>query len=158
MTAPNSAPKDGLAAHEGQTREVVGVPRLTFPKHFRIRSGRDFERIYARKQKASDSVMLVFADANGMTHPRIGMSISRRHGNSVVRHRLRRLLREAFRLEQHQLPVGLDLILIPGREARTATQQMFRESLVRLSRKLASRIPHAPTDSTTSQSVSRTDG
>lgn len=114
--------------------------RLTFPPHLRIRSGRDFEKVYGEKQKASDSVMLVFGARNGLEHSRIGLSVSRRHGNSVMRHRLRRLLREAFRLEQHNIPVGMDLVLIPGREARQATQEKYRESLVKLTKRLATRF------------------
>ncbi|HWL08610.1 MAG TPA: ribonuclease P protein component [Planctomicrobium sp.] len=140
MTVPNDTDPDATPVTSPLPFRVSSVERLTFPSHFRIRSGRDFERIYEIKQKASDPILLIFGGTNGLPHSRIGLSVSRRHGNSVARHRLRRLLKEAFRLEQHHLPSGLDLILIPGRESRHATQEMFRESLVQLSRRLAKRL------------------
>jgi ribonuclease P protein component len=115
--------------------------RFPFPREFRLRSTRDFERIYALKQKAADANLLIFAARNQRSHLRLGLSVSRRHGNSVQRHRLRRLLREAVRLEQHQLPAGLDLILIPGRESASATIADLRASVVKLARKLSQRLP-----------------
>jgi ribonuclease P protein component len=114
--------------------------RLTFPKKFHLRSPRDFERVYGLKQKAADDNLLIFAARNELSHLRLGLSVSRRHGNSVQRHRLRRLLREAVRLEQHDLPAGLDLILIPGRQASTATIDELRRSVVKLTHKLSRRL------------------
>lgn len=129
MTAPNDVPRRDAPL------------RLTFPACFRLRSKRDFERIYALKQKAVEPVLLVFGSRNSLSHSRMGLSVSRRHGNSVVRHRLRRLLKEAFRLKQHELPVGFDLILIPGRDAGGATQAQFCDALLRVARKLERKIP-----------------
>lgn len=114
--------------------------RLTFGSHQRIRSPRDFERIYVQRHRSGDQTLLLFAARNELPWTRIGLSISRKHGNSVQRHRLRRLLREAFRLEQHHIPPGLDLILIPGRDSKAATLADYRASLVALSRKLAGRL------------------
>lgn len=122
----------GSAAH--------GPPRLTFGRHQRIRSPIDFERIYAQRHRASNQSLLLFGARNELPWTRIGLSISRKHGNSVQRHRLRRLLREAFRLEQHRIPPGLDLILIPGRDSEAATLADYRASLVTVSRKLAARL------------------
>ena len=111
----------------------------TFPRSRRIRSSQEFEWIYAQRQRAGDDHLLVFAAANGLEHPRLGLSVSKKHGNAVRRARLKRLLREAFRLSQHELPPGLDLILIP-RQGTAAGLEEFRGSLVRLVRRLAKRL------------------
>lgn len=119
------------------------MAEFPFPSTRRLRSERDFERIYALKQRAGDSHLLVFAAVNPLGSTRIGLSVSRKHGNSIVRHRIRRLLREAYRLSQHDVPEGLDLILIP-RENSGAGLKEYQSSLTALTRRLAKRLLTPP--------------
>jgi len=87
--------------------------------------------------------MLVFAGPRSEGGPtRVGFSISKKNGNSPQRHRIRRLLREAFRLTQYDIPEGLDLILIP-RPGSNSTLEDYRRSLVRLTHKLHRRLQDA---------------
>ncbi|MDZ4684737.1 MAG: ribonuclease P protein component [Planctomycetaceae bacterium] len=123
--------------------EPNAEPRLRFPKLLRLRSKAEFERVYARKCKASDGVLLMFSLPNDLPHPRIGLSVSRKVGNAVVRNRVKRLLREAFRLSQHELPTGLDLVVIPLGADR-AELVAYRQSLLKLSRKLQRRWQETP--------------
>jgi ribonuclease P protein component len=95
--------------------------------------------------RASDSHLLVYAAANALEQTRFGVSVSRKVGNSVKRSAVKRLLREAFRLSQHELPGGLDLILIPQREtAGTGTLTDYRKSLIELSQRLSRRLIDRP--------------
>jgi ribonuclease P protein component len=116
----------------------------TFPSTVRLRRPAEFERVYARKNKAADGVLLMFAARQveaGAT--RIGLSVSKKHGGAVVRNRLKRLLREAFRLERHTLPPGLDLIAIPLAADR-ASLPVYRQSLVHLTTRLMKRLDRPP--------------
>lgn len=110
-----------------------------FTKAQRLRTRAEFERVYERRVKAGDRFLLVFAAPNELGLTRIGLSVSRKQGHAVVRSRRKRLLREAFRLSQHDLPRGLDLILIPSRENPAELPDLQR-SLVALVRKLARRL------------------
>lgn len=120
------------------TGETAPAASLRFPKTIRLRTKAEFDRVYAAKCKAADGVLLLFAVPNGLLHPRIGLSVSRKVGNAVVRNRLKRWLREAFRLSQHTLPAGCDLVAIPLSVDR-ASLDAYRRSLDKLSRKLHQR-------------------
>ena len=98
-----------------------------------MKTPQEFDRAYARKRSASDSVLVVYACENGLTHPRLGCSVSRKVGNAVVRNRYKRLFREAFRLLQHELPQGVDFILIP-RHGPEPTQEQVKASLLKQAR------------------------
>jgi ribonuclease P protein component len=84
-----------------------------FRPHEHLRRPSDFRRVYERRRSASDARLLVYGCENGLAYSRLGLSVSRKVGPAVYRNRLRRLYREAFRLTRPDLPVGLDLILIP---------------------------------------------
>lgn len=85
-----------------------------FPKAYRLRTPAEFDAVFAFKRSAADGTLVVYAMPNDLPHPRLGLSVSRKNGNAVVRNRLKRLYREAFRLTRAELP-NADLILIPRR-------------------------------------------
>ena len=108
-------------------------------KESRLRKSAEFDRVYALRQRAGDGHLLLFAAPNDCGQTRFGLSVSKKHGNAVCRNRLKRLMREAFRLSQHDLPTGLDLVLIP-RQKSGATLDNYRHSLVRLAKKMSRRF------------------
>jgi ribonuclease P protein component len=113
--------------------------RFKLSKDQRIRSSLDFARIYDAKQRVGDEHLLIFGLRNGLNRTRFGLSVSKKHGGAVKRARLKRLLREAFRLSQHELPEGWDLILIPRQEANS-TLKDYRQSLENTVRRLDRRF------------------
>ena len=115
------------------------MSNTTFPSTVRLRSSRDFERVYAIKCKAADGVLLMFLARNEQAATRIGLSVSKKHGGAVERNRLKRWLREAFRLERHQFAPGLDLIAIPLAADR-ASLTAYRQSLLGLVKRLTKRL------------------
>ena len=124
------------------------MPNTSFPSTVRLRSSRDFERVYAIKCKAADGVLLMFLARNEQTATRIGLSVSKKHGGAVERNRLKRWLREAFRLERHQFPAGLDLIAIPLAADR-ASLTAYRQSLLGLVKRLTKRLDRERTPTET---------
>ncbi len=81
--------------------------------------------------RAASGPLVVFASPNGLDHPRLGLSVGRRVGSAVHRHRIKRLLRESFRLEMAQLPAGYDLV-VNVRPHSSPTLAMYRRLLVEL--------------------------
>ena len=87
-------------------------PRHTFPRSHRLGGGGPFDRVFETGVKSPRGPILAFARPNGLPHPRLGLSVSRRVGCAAVRNRIKRLLRDAFRFHQHDLPAGYDLVLV----------------------------------------------
>jgi ribonuclease P protein component len=124
------------------TREPSPLPtvrRLTLRKRQRLHLQRDFRRVFARRCSAGDGRLVVYVDRNDLTFPRLGVVASRRVGKAVLRNRIKRLIREAFRLAQHELPAGLDILCIPKRDT-AATRDEYRASLLRLVARAAERL------------------
>lgn len=112
---------------------------FAFRRAEHLRRPADFRRVYDRRRSASDGWLIVYACENGLAHSRLGLSVSRKVGNAVHRNRLRRLYREAFRLSRQELPVGLDLVLIP-RKPDEPTLEALKRSLPRLVRQAARKL------------------
>jgi ribonuclease P protein component len=85
--------------------------RFRFPSAMRVRSKRDFQAAYEANVRVKAGPLLIYARPNDLGHSRLGLAIARRVGHAVRRHRLKRHLRESFRLLQHDLPAGYDFII-----------------------------------------------
>jgi ribonuclease P protein component len=112
---------------------------LAFRPAEHLRRPADFRRVYERRRSVSDSWLIVYACENGLPYLRLGLSVSRKFGKAVQRNRLRRLYREAFRLTRAQMPVGLDLILIPRRNEEPELTTLT-SALPKLVRQVARKI------------------
>src|SRR5437660_11699923 len=116
---------------------------FTFRPHEHLRRPADFQRVYNRRRSISDGWLIVYACENGLPHLRLGLSVSRKYGPAVKRNYLRRLYREAFRLTRHELPTGLDLILIPRRPQHPPLEEL-KQSLAKLVRQLGQKLAREP--------------
>src|SRR5262245_54371768 len=111
----------------------------TFRPHERVKDPKDFRRAFQHRRFDSDHVLVVYAVENGREHPRLGISLSRKKVRRAhARNRLKRLVREAFRLSKAELSPGIDLVVIPRRE--DVTLDAVRQSLVDLGHRAAKRL------------------
>ncbi len=84
-----------------------------FPRRERLRQTRDFDRVFREGRLFRMPEFLVRALPNGLSHSRLGLSVGKRAGGAVRRNRMKRLLREAYRLNKHVLSVPCDIVVVP---------------------------------------------
>jgi ribonuclease P protein component len=98
----------------------------------RLTRARQFDAVFAAKVRATAGPLVVWGAPNDVGHPRLGLAISRRAGNAAVRNRIRRLLRESFRLLRHALPStdrGYDLV-VGARRHEPLTLDQYEQALL----------------------------
>jgi len=137
---PASSHPDPGALSPSQPR-----PRCRFPRRLRITRKRDFERTMKQGVRLVDRYLMIWGRRNGLPDTRLGLAVGRRHGTAVRRNRLKRLVREAFRLSYAELPRGLDLVCVPQAGAEQ-TLAALRESLPRLAVRLEQRLATRDTE------------
>lgn len=114
-----------------------------FPKSLRLRSRREFLIVQDTGMKVSADCVLALIKPNGKAGEpsRIGLTVSSKVGNAVVRNRVRRRLRELYRTRRDELPKGLDMVLIARNSAATAEWPVFVRAFERLIAELKRRFP-----------------
>lgn len=107
-----------------------------------IKKNEDFKKVYERKKAVSDSLLILFIEKSEETeNNRLGISVSKKVGNSVVRHTLARRLREIFRhveneIEKSEQGMGrYDLVVVCREKAKDVDYKTLEESFIKLCRK-----------------------
>jgi ribonuclease P protein component len=107
-------------------------PRLRLGAELRLRSKLQFDALYASGKRIDDRFFGLRIRPNGLGFPRIGLAVAvKTAGNAVKRNRLRRLVRETFRLAQHQLP-AVDIVVAAKFPSAEAPATTLRASLATL--------------------------
>jgi len=88
------------------------VKAYSFSKRKRLVSNRQFRAVIARKMSARDGLLTVCLAENDCDYPRLGVSVGKSCGGAVVRNRLKRLVREAFRQSQDRIRPGFDYVVM----------------------------------------------
>jgi ribonuclease P protein component len=87
-------------------------PKYTYPYRVRLSKAEEFRRVFAQGKRTRDTVFTVLAKPNVLGFARLGMAIGKKcASHAVQRHRIKRLVRESFRVNQRSLP-ALDIVVM----------------------------------------------
>ena len=112
---------------------VVPAPSGRTGRHTRadrLRQRREFERVYACRRRGAATALVVFVANGEAGRHRLGMAVPRRVGTAVIRNRIKRRLREAFRLNRHRIPGCYDIVVHARGEAADLPFAKLVESLL----------------------------
>ena len=106
-----------------------------------LKKNKDFQVVYRRGKSYANKYLVMYVKENQTSGNRLGVSVSKKVGNSVVRHRITRLIRESYRLQEEKFRNGLDIVIIARAGAKDRSYNEIESALVHLG-KLHNIIDH----------------
>ena len=97
-----------------------------------LKKNKDFQVVYKNGKSYANRYLVLYIRENGMDKNRLGISVSKKVGNSVVRHHLARLVRESFRLNRDTLEEGLDIIVVARAAAKDSDYKTIERAFMHL--------------------------
>lgn len=97
-----------------------------------LKKNKDYRKVYNRGKSVADRQMVLYFLKNNEELCRFGFTVSKKVGNAVIRNRIRRLFREACRLNAQKFPRGFDFVLLARRQSVGLKYQQVEDSLLKL--------------------------
>ena len=105
-----------------------------------LKKNRDFQKVYQKGKSYANRYLVMYILKNrshnhdSLERPenRLGISVSKKVGNSVVRHRVTRLIRESYRLHEEMFHSGWDIVVVARASAKTASYKEIESALLHL--------------------------
>ena len=108
-----------------------------------IKQNSEFRRLYGKGRSAASFCLAVYCRRNRYGYNRLGLTVSTKVGKAVVRNRVRRRLREAYRVHEDRYAPGWDIVVVARVRAAFVRYRELERNLLRLSDKLGLLLPEA---------------
>lgn len=99
-----------------------------------LKKHRDFQNVYRHGKSYANKYLVMYVMDNQTEKNRLGISVSKKVGNSIVRHRLTRLIRESYRLQEDMFSSGKDIVVIARGAAKGKNYRDIESALIHLAR------------------------
>ena len=97
-----------------------------------LKKNKDFYKVYNNGKSFANRYLVMYVLENHTPNNRLGISVSKKVGNSVIRHHITRLIRESYRLQEDMVMSGLDIVVIARSNAKNASYHEIASALVHL--------------------------
>lgn len=97
-----------------------------------LKKNSDFQKVYRQGKSYANRYLVMYVLENHTEGNRLGISVSKKVGNSVIRHHLTRLIRESYRLHEDMFNNGLDIVVIARSTARDISYNETESALLHL--------------------------
>ena len=97
-----------------------------------LKKNSEFQNVYANGKSYANKYLVMYVLKNDLNRNRIGISVSKKVGNSVIRHRITRLIRESYRLQEDVFNSSLDIVIIARAAAREVGYKEIESALLHL--------------------------
>ena len=99
-----------------------------------LKKNHQFQFVYKNGKSYVNKYLVMYIKENGLERNRIGISVSKKVGNSVIRHRVTRLIRESYRLHESVFNSGLDIVVVARSAAAQADYEKIESALLHLAK------------------------
>lgn len=99
-----------------------------------LKKNNEFQVVYRKGSSFANKYLIMYKKENQLEKNRLGISVSKKVGNSVVRHRLTRLIRESYRLQESRFQCGYDIVIIARPSAKGKTFREIESALLHLAK------------------------
>ncbi len=97
-----------------------------------LKKNQDFQSVYRNGKSYANRLLVMYVLENNLDKNRLGISVSKKVGNSVVRHHVTRLVRESYRLQENIFNSGLDIVVVARANAASASFREIERALLHL--------------------------
>ena len=97
-----------------------------------LKKSKDFQNVYNKGNSYANRLLVMYVLENHIDKNRLGISVSKKVGNSVVRHHLTRLIRESYRLNSNMFNSSLDIVVVVRTTARDENYHSLESALMHL--------------------------
>ena len=99
-----------------------------------LKKNRDFREVYQKGRHFSTRLLTMYVTENSSGKNYLGIVVSKKVGNSVVRHRIKRLIKESYRLHESGFGIGLNIVVVGRIASKGTTYHDIEKSLLRLAK------------------------
>lgn len=115
---------------------LVGGSVIIMKQTFSLKKNKEFKHIYKKGKSYANRLLVIYYLPNEKNYNRLGLSVSKKVGNSVIRNRVKRLLRESYRLNEENIKTAYDIVIIARVQSDKADFKSIDQAVIHLMKRV----------------------